>query len=121
MAIQLEKLQNERDRVAGECLEASQPVAISDMKINNKSYYWQPPGVTITGYELSEFGKSNELCQNFVKPAKLFSKELFIRQLSFSRSKRHVKRRVKIKKKHMLNTFNSLFNKVFNFITSSVF
>ena len=120
MAIQLEKLQNERNRVAGECLEASQPVAISDMKNNNKSYY-QPPGVTITGYELSEFGKSNELCQNFVKPAKLFSKELFIRQLSFSRSKRHVKRRVKIKKKYTLNIFNSLFNKVFNFITSSVF
>ena len=83
MSIQLEKLKNERNRVAGECLKASQPVAISDMKNNNKSYY-QPPGVTITGYELSEYGKSNELCQNFVKPENKFSRELFVRQQNFS-------------------------------------
>ena len=94
MAIQLEKLQNERDRVAGECLEASQPVAISDMK-NSKNNYYQPAGVAMTGYQLSEYGKNNKLCQNFVKPENSFSRELFIRQQSFSRSKRRVKRRVK--------------------------
>ena len=83
MAIQLGKLQNERDRVAGECLEASQPVVISDLK-NNKNGYYQPAGVAMTGYQLSEYGKSNELCQNFVKPENKFSRELFIRQQNFS-------------------------------------
>jgi len=100
MSIQLEKLNNERDRVAGECLEASQPVEISDMK-NSKNNYYQPPGVSMTGYQLSEYGKSNELCQNFVKPENSFSKDLFIRQQSYSRTKRRVKRRLKrrVKKK----------------------
>ena len=78
----MEKLQKERDRVAGECLEASQPIAISDLK-NNKNGYFQPPGVAMTGYQLSEYGKSNEFCQNFVKSALSFSKELFIRQQSY--------------------------------------
>ena len=85
MSIQLEKLQLERERMAEECLEASQPVAIDDMKIGNNHDY-QPKGVSMTGYELSDKGKNNDLCRHFVEPENSFSKELFNRQLTYSKT-----------------------------------
>ena len=62
LSIQLEKLLNQWDRVARECLEASQPKAISDMK-NSKINCFQPAGVAMTGFQLSEYGK----VMNFVR------------------------------------------------------
>ena len=85
MSIQLEKLQLERERMAEECLEASQPIAVNDMK-SGKNHVFQPKGVSMTGYELSDKGKNNDLCRHFVEPENSFSKELFNRQLTYPKT-----------------------------------
>jgi len=85
MSIQLEKLQLERERMAEECLEASQPIAVNDMK-SGKNHVFQPKGVSMTGYELSDKGKNNDLCRHFVEGEISFSKELFNKQLTYPKT-----------------------------------
>ena len=81
-----------------EWLKASQPIAVNDMKIG-KNHFFHPKGVSITGYELSGKGKSNDLCRHFVEPENSFSRELFKRQLSYS-GVRTKKEKLKNRKKN---------------------
>ena len=77
MAVELLKLRAEKAKMAGKCLEAT---ASTDDAKQLDGFFRPQGGVAMTGYRLSEIGRTSEKCQHFVKGENPFSKELFERQ-----------------------------------------